>query len=346
MKKSLYILFFSFLFLFCFSCTDNEKFENRFGYVKAIKLSMASVDRDSMEDDQESSRATLTGNTSSWSIYFDNGVDTVDTMGLFPTGGYQIPFKLPIPVGTTANNVVIKAEGWATKKNTTYAVYLPFKYDNRDYTRIPWDLRRIPTQKSITDKATASKMMLYATDTVQATGDTINARMYMKGCILQIRCQFPSINPTFVRIMLASNDPNQFTVYGTLNLFDSYPSTPADYSARGADQKLTSIETSDHLIVNLQNIQKNASNNYLITFFAMPPVDFSGKTIAVYVWDSSGNIYTDTKFFAVSSSSVIPRHKFVNYNFTNMQLYTGPIPSLKPWEKEEDLCPTCTPVAF
>lgn len=296
----------------------------------------------------EFTRAGITGNISSWKPYFDNGVDVVDTLGLFPDRGYQIPFEVPIPKGTTATSVVVTAEGWSTKKNTTYSIYLPYNFYNRDYSKIPWDLRKIPLQKSNTDKVPAGLRMLFASDTCQSTsgvtGDTLKTSLFMKGGILQIRCSMTSTpaGVKFVKMMLASSDPNQFTVFGTLNMFKNTPDTYSS-STYGVNQELTEIVHSNHLTILLDNFEKNSSN-YVVGYFTVPPCDFTGKTITAYLWDSSGNVYAGPM---VSSASLkIVRHTFSNYNFSPMTLYTGTLPSLNPWEKTADVCPTCTPVAF
>lgn len=295
----------------------------------------------------QSTRAGISGSTSSWSAYFDNGVDTVDTMGLFPKEGYQIPFEVPIPKGTKAPSVVVTAEGWSTKKSITYGIYLPYNFYNRNYSKIPWDLRSVPLQKSNTDNVHAGLRMLYASDTCQATsgatGDTLKTSLFMKGSILQIRCKMSTPAGTkFVKMMLSSSDVNQFTVYGTLNMFKNAPDLYNKVTF-GVNQELTEIVHSDHLLLLLDNLEINSSN-YVVGYFTVPPCDFTGKTLTVYLWDSSGNVYSGSS--VRTTSTPIQRHTFKNFNFNTMSLYTGVIPSLNPWEKTENVCPTCTPVAF
>lgn len=329
--------------IFLISCSTDQINDNVTDgdFFNAIELKSAPI-KILSEDTIAFTRAGITGSTSAWGIYFDNGVDTVDTMGLFPNGGYQIPFKVPIPNKTTSATVVIKAEGWGTKKNTTYGVYLPYKFANRDFSKIPWDLRSVPLQKSNTDLVASGLRMLYASDTVQATGDTLNTVVNMKGSILQIRCSFPSINPVFVKMMLASSDSKQFTTYSQLNMFQIVPdgNSVATY---GVNQVLTELEHSDHVTILLDKIQKNSSN-YVVGYFVVPPCDFTGKTFTAYLWDTAGNVYAGS--FTRPTSTPILRHTFRNFNVTSMSLYTGTVPALNPWEKTEDVCPTCTPVAF
>lgn len=328
--------------VFLISCsTDQINDKGSDGFISSIVLRGAPISIYS-EDSLAFTRAGISGSTSVWNIYFDNGVDTVDTMGLFPNGGYQIPFKLPIPNKSTASSVVIKAEGWGTKKNTTYGVYLPYKFANRDFSKIPWDLRSVPLQKSNTDLVASGLRMLYASDTVQASGDTLNTSVYMKGSILQIKCRFPSINPVFVKMMLASSDSKQFTTYSQLNMFQKIPDGNSVYTY-GVNQVLTELDHSDHVTILLNNIQKNSSN-YVVGYFVVPPCDFTNKTITAYVWDTDGKVYAGS--FLRTTSTPILRHTFKNFNITSMTLYTGTVPALNPWEKTENVCPTCTPVAF
>lgn len=328
--------------IFLISCsTDQINNLSDGDFFNAIVLRGAPV-KISPEDSVGFTRAGIAGSTSLWNIYFDNGVDTVDTMGLFPNGGYQIPFKVPIPEKTTSSTVVIKAEGWGTKKNTTYGVYLPYKFANRDFSKIPWDLRSVPLQKSNTDLVASGLRMLYASDTVQASGDTLKTSVYMKGAILQVRCRFTSINPVFVKMMFSSSDPKQFTTYSQLNMFQTVPDGK-NVSTYGVNQTLTELEHSDHVTILLDKIQKNSSN-YVVGYFVVPPCDFTGKTFTAYLWDTDGNVYAGS--FTRPTSSPILRHTFQNFNVTSMTLYTGTVPALNPWEKTENVCPTCTPVAF
>lgn len=349
MKKSRNVFFaISLVLLLASSCSkDSDLFRSSNASKSYIMFRFAEMGEGKSDD--LVSRYGITGSTSSWSGYFENAVNTTDTMGLFPIGGYQIPFIVPIPAGTTATDVTVTAEGWTTKKGVKYAIYLPFNYYNKDYNSIVWDLRKIPLQKSNTDHVKAVQMMLVASDTCQSTsgptGDTLKANLYMKGALLQIRAKMTSVpqSTKYVRMMLASSQSDQFTVYGTMNLFNNTPVSTLDYSKYGADQTFTPLVKTDHITINLDKFEKNSSNNYVVGYFPVVPTDFTGKTLTVYLWDESGNIYSGS--VVRTSSSPVRRHTFLNYNFNNMNPFTGTLPKLNPWE-EEDLCPTCSPVAF
>lgn len=349
MKKSrIVFLIISLTLLIVTSCSkDSDLFRSSDSRKSYIMLRLAEMGEGNSGDFE--SRYGITGSTSSWNAYFENAVDTTDTMGLFPNGGYQIPFVVPLAPGTTSNSVVVTASGWTTKKMTTYAIYLPFNYYNRNYDSIVWDLRKIPLQKSNTDHVKAVQMILVASDTCQSTsgptGDTLKANLFMRGALLQIRAKMTSVpqSTKYVRMMLSSSQPDEFTVLGTINLFKNTPVSATDYARYGPDQELTSKIKTDHVTINLDRIEKNASNNYVVGYFPVVPTDFTGKTLTVYLWDEDGNIYSGS--IVRSTSSPVRRHTFLNYNFNTMNLYTGTLPKLNPWE-EEDLCPTCNPVAF
>lgn len=344
MKLNVFFKFYVFVsILFSISCTNGENeqlSETNFGHSSTLIIKMAPI------IDSQVTRAGISGTTSVWKLYFDNGVDAVDTMGLFPNGGYQIPFEVPIPKGTTASDVLVTAAGWSTKKNITYGIYLPYNFYNRDYSKIPWDLRSVPKQKSNTDMVPAGLRMLLASDTCQstsgATGDTLKTSIFMKGSILQVRCKMTISGSKYVKMMLASSDANQFTLYGTLNMFknttDSYSK-----SLYGVNQEFTEIVHSDHISVLLDSAEINSSG-YVVGYFTTPPCSFTGKTITAYLWDAQGNVYAGPRVF--TGATVLSRHSFINFNFPTMTLYTGATPLLNPWEKTEDICPTCTPVAF
>ena len=52
-----------------------------------------------------------------------------DTIGIFPTTGYQVTF--PMKSGAGSQNAEFTGGGWALRSIYQYAAYYPFKYSNR-----------------------------------------------------------------------------------------------------------------------------------------------------------------------------------------------------------------------
>lgn len=336
------------LFLLCFACADNVNIVTyESSQIKKIVLTMPPVQAGYIEGSDSignivKTRAGFELNSptsSSFYTYFENTSNAVDTMGIFPNGGYQIPFVVPLNPGQTSRNVVITAQGWMTKKNTTYGVYLPYKFENKNAYSIPWDMRKVPHQKANFDWSRVGLSMLYASDSSQVKGDTILASIFMKGAVARVSCTMPSAG-TYVKMMLVSPKADQFVVYGTLNMFKN--EVTSDYLSIGKKQILTPLVTTNHLSLIFDNVTFTTANQILRGFFAIAPCQIDNVTLEAFVWDSNGNVYVGTR----PTTMTINRHTYYGLAFSNMTLYTGPTPSLNPWEKDENVCPTCTPVAF
>lgn len=344
--KSKYLLYF--LLLLCIGCTDNVNIitENS-SQIKKIVLTMPPVQAGYIEGTDSianliKTRAGFTfdsGSSGTWHTYFENTTDAVDTIGIFPNGGYQIPFIVPLDSGQISRNVVITAQGWMTQKNTTYGVYLPYKFENKNSYSIPWDMRKVPHQKDNFDWSRVGLSMLYASDSSQVKGDTILATLFMKGAIVRVSCTMPSAGK-YVKMMLVSPKADQFVVYGTLNMFKN--EITSDYLTLGKKQILTPLVTTNHLSLIFDNATLPTTNQVLRGYFTIAPCEIDNVTLEAYVWDSNGNVYVGTR----PSTLTFSRHSYYGIAFSNMTLYTGPAPSLNPWERDENYCPTCTPVAF
>ena len=344
--KAKYLLY---LFLIlCFACTDNVNIVNYdSSQIKKIVLTMPPVQAGYIEGSDSigsliKTRAGFTfdtGSSGAWHTYFENTSSSVDTMGIFPNGGYQIPFVVPLNPGQISSSVVITAQGWMTKKNTTYGVYLPYKFENKNSYAVPWDMRKVPHQKDNFDWSRVGLSMIYASDSSQVKGDTILASIFMKGAVVRVSCTMPSAG-TYVKMMLVSPQTDQFVVYGMLNMFKN--EVTSDYLSLGKKQILAPLVTTNHLSLVFDNVTFNTANQVLRGFFSIAPCQIDNVTLEAFVWDSNGNIYVGTR----PTTMAITRHTYYGLAFTNMTLYTGPAPSLNPWEKDENVCPTCTPVAF
>ena len=128
MKKYFYISIFLMLSI-CQSCTKQNDLMT---VGKSMRIHFETVaptfESDTPEDYILSRTTDISGaGTSSVQVGFENG----DTVGIFPDGGFQIPFKLPV-VGAPVPSVNIVADGWDTKAPTLYAVYSPFDFYNKD----------------------------------------------------------------------------------------------------------------------------------------------------------------------------------------------------------------------
>lgn len=350
MKSYIYIIA---ALLFWVSCSDHvdSLSPNRYTKINIFTTPselMFSQDVDAYDlsesDESLNSRSKATGLNLSVNYCFTDE----DTVGIFPENDYQIPFKLPIPAGTVATTSVILAEGWATKKDVLYAVYLPWKFENRYYNKVPWDYRKVQIQDGNDTKDSLSNYWFLASDTLTSSNSSFGARLIHMGAIIRCQVTVP-VAATFVRLILASS-ANSFATHGYYDLFDT-TAPKEDVSVSGVIQKITSNPYlhqpfiaegyTDHVTMDLKNVTM-ASGGKLRAWFVLPETDVAGQTLSVYLYDSAGNCYTASKLFTTGNYS---RNTVTGIGFSGLVLTSTPFTNLNPWE-EEDLCPTCNPVAF
>lgn len=322
MKKNIYILLFVLSLISCSSDVINKDDNIT---IKKLVIDIKQPVNNIVDDH---TRAIDTGVGLALSLNFEHG----DTVGIFSQGGSQIPFPLPVAIGTTAASVPLLAEGWMTKISEVYSLYFPYNFYNRQYDHVLWDGRAVIRQAANNSKLHIGKSLFMASDTViqNNTDGVFHTSVKMFGT--ELRCRFTtSAAGQYIRIMLVS--PNKsFSTYGYYDLFDK---------ANG--QPYHSLGESDHIILTISSPSLSAAGKQVIGYIYLPETDVSNLTLGCYAWDSNGNCYHGTSYVANGKWA---RNSANDISFTNMSLVTSPSISLNPWEKSENICPTCTPVAF
>lgn len=323
-----FILFIGLLFLL--SCTSRKELLDEQSNVNILIVNFEqpqnNLPKDS--DTQITTRATDTGSALSSVMSFEHG----DTIGIFTENGSQIPFILDVPVGAYINTVTIKAEGWMTKMNDIYALYLPYDFYNRQYNHIPWYGKRIIEQSANNNKLHIGRYWVTGSDTViQNTSDGIfRTSLKMLGTEVRVRTVVSAQN-YYVKMVLVA-PTKAFSSQGYYDLFDK---------AHG--QPYYSTDSTDHVMLTIASPNLSAVGKNVIGYFYFPEVDLSNKILGCYIWDRDGNCYYGN---AQTGSSGNWRRNSVNdILFSSMSLVTTPKLNLNPWE-EEDTCSTCYPVAF
>lgn len=261
------------------SCKEQEAISGeKLVEIKRVVLTMepAHAEGDD-EDDAEVTRLVSIGNGSSWRPEFQS----TDTFGLFPEGGYQIPFIPPLEEGESKQTVAIEAQGWMTKDSLNYAAYLPYNFYNRYYNKIPFSYySKVPKQLANEDARHLDGLVLMATDIVPADSGQINATIRSQGQIICIKADMP-VGGTFVKMVLASSDPQAFVVWGYMNLL-----------AEG--QPFTARRYTDYATLLLDNIAVN-SGERITAFFNFAPTNIPNTDLTLYVWDNYGNCYSASR---------------------------------------------------
>lgn len=318
-----------------FSCKqDNNVNDDHLIEIKTIYLSIdppSSETGDDPIDSTENEIATRTGanvTSSSWIGYFEHN----DTLGIFPEGGYQIPFIPPLEEGEKVNSMAIEAQGWMTKDGILYAGYMPFNYYYRQFNKIPWSFfRKTPKQmeNGIANNVDVGQdhlgpFILWAASPTLSEGD---GKIYMnlrhQGCIIRIQCRMP-LGGTFVKAVLASSKSDAFITHGTLDLFsEGQPFTAKGYT--------------NYISILFNNFEV-ASSGVITFYFIAPPSNLTGTDLTLYVWDNQGNCYSGPKNSLTSSQGNWQKNGYVKLTYTNLSAdYNVPSVYLTPFEYEEEI---------
>lgn len=337
------IIFVFFSILVCACSVSEEKVLQDYNIVNTIDIE--TLPPNNLGDfsnigNKDITRSIAVGSNLSVSYGFEYG----DTIGIFPEKDYQIPFALPVPIGTVATASSMLAQGWMTKKNILYAVYLPWKFDNRNYNHLFWDYRKIQVQKGNDNKDSLSNYWLLASDTLTSGDASFGAKLIHMGALIRVQVVTP-VAGTFVKMILASPDKS-FATHGYYDLFDvtapKEDKNSAKITSNPYQHQPFHVEGyTDHITLDLKDVTMNVGEK-LRGWFVIPETNVVGKLMTVYLWDSNGNCYSASATIATSWT----RNSVVGFGYTTLTLTTTPFTNLNPWENKEDICPKCTPVAF
>lgn len=302
-------------------------------------------------DDTEPTRSIATGSGTSFEVGFQLG----DSVGIFPQDGAQIPFALPIPEGTTVTSSTILAQGWATQTGITYSVYYPYNRYNVELNNdraVPWDYRVIQHQTTHNTRDHLGKYWFIGANNVAPTINedgtaSFAAYTHVMGAILRVQCILP-VGGDFRREMFVVDD-TLFATHGTFDLFDETGGAPTNYQDPTSlplpctYQPFHALGHTDHITLDIGSTSRR-QGQALTTYFAIPETDLRGHTATLYLWDADNNLYVGTATVD-SNTGYLSRHSMQNIAFMSMHATTTLDVKLNDWEKEE-LCPTCTPVAW
>lgn len=275
-----------------------------------------------------------------------------DTIGIFPEGGYQIPFLVPLDTLQTSRSVIIQARGWAVKPGILYAVYQPFVYDYRDARRLPLNLQVIQHQESNKSfperQAYLGKYWVMGGDTVtMKEGATVfNNTLTMMTNVMCIICNAPS-SGNFTRMMIVAQKKS-FPVKGYYDLFD-IKAAKAENTTRPPvpylHQPLHVTDSTDHVILDFDECQVNEGER-IYAYYVLGETNLGGQDLSIYLWDDKGNIWTQSR--SIPGAALNRRNYTLGLTYRNTWTKVPNIDGvvkLNDWEKEE-LCPDCTPVVW
>lgn len=307
---------------------------------------------DTVDDATATTRSIAQGSMNSYQpAYVYN-----DSVGIFPEGGYQIPFRIPMNKGDRPlTSADILAQGWDTKAGTLYAVYHPFVFENRSGSHIPFDLRLIQRQEKDEERDSLGKYWVMASDVVTPTTEsdgTVNFHsiLHVFEAVVRFRLDVP-VTANYVRVMFVAPSA-VFATHGYYDLFDT-SGQYVDFETTGRTrtnipipmtyQPMHAEGYTDHVTLDIGSAQKNAGER-LLCYMLVPEANIELQNVTVYLWDSDGNIYASSRALT-GTQGYFSRHSMSYLTFNSFTQVPSIDVKINDWEKEE-LCPTCTPVAW
>lgn len=275
MKK----LFFLLSTVFLFACSQTESVMPEKNADDTFNVSFTIEDLASITFG-ESTRGVIDDKQNGKYLFTDN-----DSLGIFPVGGYQIPFVVSgIGAGKAVSKVSLSAEGWNTKPGVKYVAYSHFQFDNKSANAVPFSYLR-QRQKNNGDNSHLVDYSFIASNATEYNNG-FNFTLTEQGVIFKLILNLPEVG-IFNKVVLKSSKEDNFALEGTYDLF-----------SEKLDRTVTNA--SSVVSVNLDNIETTAAN----------------KTLTAYIFVANQGLVPDltVKVYAVDGT-VYSSSKTINYNF-------------------------------
>lgn len=200
-----------------------------------------------------------------------------DTLGIFPSSGYQVPF--PIAAQAGAKNAYFDGGGWGLMSNGTYSAYSPLIGDlYLKKTEVPLVLL---TQ---VQNGNGSFAHLNKYDYMAAVNATVNQGGGVEFnfehlvAVLHMQIRMPQAGK-YKYVILETSD--KFTTEAKLDL---------------SDGSVTMTKQSPIQAMKLENVEVEDSdpNHVLDIYMSILPADLTGKILYTKVYDENNNCYSTT----------------------------------------------------
>jgi hypothetical protein len=204
--------------------------------------------------------------------YWESG----DAVGVFLSNAEQVNFQMKGADGKTTASFA--SEGMGLKLDNRFSAYYPYSSSNNDARML---LLSYLGQKQQGTGELASKHLgsytLMASPPVTATGPTLSFTLNNVGAVMMLHLTMPKAS-----------------VYTSAVLYTDAKVIPVRKAIDLQDAALTqsSIELSDRLAIELQDVTTQTPNEELILWIAFPAVAEAAHTLKVVVYDDSGNAYS------------------------------------------------------
>lgn len=200
-----------------------------------------------------------------------------DTIGIFPSQGYQVAF--PMSAGAGTQTAEFDGGNWALKPSTQYMAYYPFEYNNRSNKNVSVTyVGQLQKGNGNTDHLGAFDYMSASATT--PTKGTIAFDFQHLGSLLQFKLKVPKA--TSITSMTIETNDHVFIRNGKLDLTQEKPSIESS-------DKTTSIS------MELSDIQTSTAGQEIIIYMMIAPTDLTGLGYTLKLSSDNGEM-AEVKF--------------------------------------------------
>lgn len=200
-----------------------------------------------------------------------------DTLGIFPTSGFQVPFPIASQAGT--KNATFNGGGWGLLSDGTYSAYSPLIGDlYLKKTEIPLVLlTQVQNGNGSFEHLNKYDYMAAVNATVNEGGG-IDFNFEHLVAILHMQIKMPQAG-TYKYVILETSD--KFTTEAKLDL---------------SDGSVTTTKQSPIQAMKLENVEVDDSdpNHVLDIYMSILPADLTGKILYTKIYDENNNCYSTT----------------------------------------------------
>ena len=279
--------------------------------VKQINVTLPSLDYDN-----SATRTVYTINETGMSVTWAEN----DTIGIFPSNGHQVSFSTDEGIG--GNTVTFNGGGWGLKNDSTYAAYFPFSKDNFD--RSNKTILLDYTGQRQVGNGTADHLKAFdylASGSVTPENGSLNLDLKRLGSIVKLDLTLPTDIPV-------SHDGYRFS--GILALSSDIPFVQkAELDISGAEPRVTPLETSHVMMVELMGMNVNEDQSISV-FFMLAPGNYLSATVGVSIY---GNMYNINSSYGNAENSLTnAKNGSINFDLCTSYLSFKNLEAGKPYQ--------------
>lgn len=200
-----------------------------------------------------------------------------DTLGIFPTSGFQVPFPIASQAGT--KNATFDGGGWGLLSNGTYSAYSPLIGDlYLKKTEIPLVLLTQVQNGNGSFEHLNKYDYMAAVNAMVNEGGGIDFNFEHLVAILHMQIRMPQAG-TYKYVILETSD--KFTTEAKLDL---------------SDGTVTMTKQSPIQAMKLENVVVEEVDGYnvLDIYMSILPADLTGKILYTKIYDENNNCYSTT----------------------------------------------------